>query len=461
MGIVGLGYVGLPLALAFSEHFQVLGFDMSPELIQALRRGEASGRGVERHDLLQALDSRFVPTADIDRLSECDVIIIAVGTPLTEGRDPDLSQVISAAGEIARRLRPGQLIVLESTTYPGTTDEILVPELERSGLRAGVDFGVAYSPERIDPGNPNYHIQDIPKLVGGIDPTSARVAHDVYARVVKNVVRVSHARVAEAAKMIENLFRSVNIALVNEIALIMERLGIDAWEAIEAAATKPFGFMAFYPGPGVGGHCIPLDPFYLSYRARKAGYMPRFIETSGEVNEYMKYHTVHLLSRGLREAGKTLRGSTVAILGIAFKKNVSDTRESPAIRVIDECLRDGAHIRAYDPHAASISTREREVFSEIDIESALSDSDAAVILVDHDEFRGVDFDRLTELMRTPAVWVDTRGLLTSSPKGAIGLGVGRPGARLGPVPALASARRDSPAAGSLESPLSEGASRET
>src|SRR5712691_2548651 len=273
IGIMGLGYVGLPLALSFARHFRVVGLEVRPELVQALRRGEARTQGIKREDLMAALDTRFVPTSDFERLRECDVIVIAVGTPLTQGREPDLSQLESASREVAKRLRPGQFVILESTSYPGTTEEVALPILESGGLHGGTDFGVAYSPERIDPGNRDYALEEIPKLVGGIDADTTEFAREFYAQVMKRVIPVSHAKVAEAAKIIENLFRAVNIALVNEVALIMEHLDIDVWEAIDAASSKPFGYMPFYPGPGIGGHCIPVDPYYLSYRARKAGYL--------------------------------------------------------------------------------------------------------------------------------------------------------------------------------------------
>jgi len=433
IGVIGLGYVGIPLALSFAKKFRVIGLDVKPELIQALRRGDCVNHGVSREDLIRALDSNFLPTTEFSRLSMCDVIIVTVGTPLRDSREPDLSQVEAAARVIAQHLHANQFIILESTSYPGTTEEVFIPLLESSGYRAGVDFSVAYSPERIDPGNRDYPLERIPKVVGGIDRESTAFATELYSEVTDLVVPVSHARVAEAAKMIENIFRSVNIALVNEIALIMERLGVNTWEAIEAASTKPFGFMAFYPGPGVGGHCIPLDPFYLSYRARKAGYMARFIELSSEVNEYMKFHTLNLLRRGLREAGKEPRGVTLAVLGLAFKKNVADTRESPAIQIIEECMQEGMRVRAYDPYAPFIETHFGKTFSELDVEAAVAEADAALILVDHDVFREYDFQALTRLMDPPAVWVDGRNVLKEAPAGSLCFGIGRPDGRIGGV----------------------------
>lgn len=430
IGVIGLGYVGLPLALGFAKNYRVFGFDIRPELIQELRRGEARDHGIPREEMIAALDSRFMPTADFGRLQECDFIIIAVGTPLTEGHDPDLSQVEAAAREIARRMRPNQFIVLESTSFPGTTEEVLLPILESSGYRLGIDFGLAFSPERIDPGNRAFRLEGIPKLVGGLDATSTDIATELYRQVIRTVIPVSHAKVAEAAKILENLFRAVNIALVNEVALILERLDIDAWEAIEAAASKPFGYMPFYPGPGVGGHCIPLDPYYLSYRARRAGYLPRFIELSGDLNEYMQFHAVELLRRGLEEAGRRPSSTTVAVLGLAFKRDVADTRESPSVRVIDECLREGMKVRVYDPHAPSITTRSGTLLSEVDVESAVAGAEAAILLVDHEEFIRYDYEHLTALMPAPAVWVDMRHILATAPKGSITLGVGRPSGRV-------------------------------
>lgn len=430
IGVIGLGYVGLPLAMEFARKYSVFGFDVRPELVQALRRADAPTHSIGRRELLQALDTGLVPTTDLDRLGECDVIVVAVGTPVTAARDPDLSQIEDAAYEIAQRLRPGQFVILESTSYPGTTEEVFIPALETSGLRAGVDFGAAYSPERVDPGNPSYRLENIPKIVGGTDPASTEFAAAFYGQIVETVVPLSHARVAEAAKIIENLFRAVNIALVNETSLIMERLGIDVWEAIRAASTKPFGFMQFWPGPGVGGHCIPVDPFYLSYRARKAGYMPRFIELSAEINEYMKFHVVELLQRGLQEAGKKASDSMVAILGLAFKRNVRDARESPAIRVIEECRRSGMRVRVHDPHLASIDTRVGTFLSHLDAESAVADADAAILLVDHDAFQDLDFDGLTAVMAPRPVWVDARGVLATAPRESIALGIGRPSSRI-------------------------------
>jgi len=273
-------------------------------------------------------------------------------------------------------------------------------------------------------------LEDVPKIVGGIDKNSTRLAELVYCQAFKTVVPVSHARVAEATKMIENVFRSVNIALANEIALIMERLDIDTWEAIRAASTKPYGFMAFYPGPGVGGHCIPLDPYYLSYRARRVGYVPRFVELSGDLNEYMKLHSVSLLRRGLDEAGKQTRGARVAILGLAYKRNVADTRGAPALGIIEECNRDGMDLRTYDPRVKSVLVDDRVVKSEPDVGSAVANADAAVLVVDHREFDRYDFDSLTALMRSPAVWVDTHDVLRRAPKGSIALGIGRPSGRI-------------------------------
>jgi UDP-N-acetyl-D-glucosamine dehydrogenase len=430
VGIIGLGYVGLPLALAFSKLFYVYGFDANSGLVDRIRQRAASVNGANPKQLRQALRSHFKPTKDFSLVERCDFVIVAVGTPLGPNKEPDLTQVKNAGVTIARHLRRGQFVILESTSYPGTTEEILIPILEKSGLRAGIDFGVGYSPERVDPGNVKFKIEDIPKLVGGLDEDTAALISELYGNVFSSVVTVSSMKVAEAAKIIENVFRAVNIALANEIALIMERLGIDAWDAIDAASTKPFGYMPFYPGPGVGGHCIPLDPHYLAYRARKEGYMARFIELSADVNSFMPFHTVELLRQGLAEVGKELSGSTVAVLGVAFKRNVGDTRESPAGRVIEECALEGVRLRVFDPLASSISTRAGTFKSTRTVASALRNSDAAVILADHDQFRQYDYDQLTKQMRATPVWVDTRNVLRKTPHGSVCMGIGRPAGRV-------------------------------
>jgi UDP-N-acetyl-D-glucosamine dehydrogenase len=352
VGVMGLGYVGLPLVKAFSAAgFRMLGFDVDRSKIERLRAGESyighiSGEWIA--DLIER--GQFDPTADMERLAEADCILICVPTPLSPSRDPDLSFVESTAERIAATLRPGQLIVLESTTYPGTTRDVVLPILEKSGLKSGKDFYLAYSPEREDPGNPQFSASGIPKVVGGLDPDSLRLAEMLYAQAVVRVVPVSSCEVAEACKILENTYRSVNIALVNELKMLFERMGIDVWEVIDAARTKPFGFQAFYPGPGLGGHCIPIDPFYLSWVARKHGMPTRFIELAGEINTHMPEHVIEHVIEALNDLGKPVRGSRIAILGMAYKKDVDDSRESPSFELLDLLTERGAVITYNDPH---------------------------------------------------------------------------------------------------------------
>lgn len=379
VGVVGLGYVGLPLAVAFSKKLHVVGYDAVAEKIDMLRKGISY-----IDDVHEFINERFAPTSDATRLRECDVVIICVPTPLHEDKRPDLGPVKGASETVGKNLRRGQLIILESTTYPGTTEEIMLPILEReSGLKALDDFGVAYSPERIDPGNKKFTVETTPKVVGGYTPEWTEAAAKVYGTTISQVVKVSDCKTAEMVKIFENVFRNVNIALVNEMALICERMSISVWEVIEAAKTKPYGFMAFYPGPGVGGHCIPLDPYYLSYRARQFDYIPQFIETSGEINDYMPYHIVNLARRGLSRVGKKMHGSRIAILGISYKADISDTRESPAAPIIDELIEEGAIVKVYDPLAPGIKTKISYYQSEKSIDSILKWGDAIILVTPH------------------------------------------------------------------------------
>lgn len=352
VGIVGLGYVGLPLVQAFVDAgYRVLGFDVDPTKVERLLRGESYIKHVASDWIRAALDQgRFSATADMRRLSEPDAILICVPTPLTSGREPDLSYVESTVQQIAAALRPGQLVVLESTTYPSTTRNIVLPLLERSGLRAGVDYFLAYSPEREDPGNPQHTARKLPKVVGGLDKASLDLADLLYSQAVVRTVRVSSCEVAEACKILENTYRSVNIAMVNELKVLFDRMGLDIWEVIEAAKTKPFGFQAFYPGPGLGGHCIPIDPFYLSWLARQYDSPTRFIELAGEVNTSMPRYVIDRLTTALAARGKHVRGSRVLVLGLAYKKNVDDPRESPAFELLELLVERGADVSYNDPH---------------------------------------------------------------------------------------------------------------
>jgi UDP-N-acetyl-D-glucosamine dehydrogenase len=351
VGIIGLGYVGLPLAKAFSQAgFRVLGFDIDPAKVAKLERGESYIGHISSATIRQMQAQGFSATSDFQRLGEADVILICVPTPLTEAREPDLTYVVHSVQAVAQTLRPGQLIVLESTTYPRTTRDVVLPLVSQRGLQVGVDFFLAYSPEREDPGNPRYSTTSIPKVVGGIEPVSRELAATLYRQVVVEVVPVSTPEVAEACKILENTYRAVNIALVNELKVLYDRMGIDVWEVIEAARTKPFGFQAFYPGPGLGGHCIPIDPFYLTWIARKYGLSTRFIELAGEINTAMPAYVVGKVTDALNERGKPVKGSHILLLGMAYKKDVDDPRESPGFELLDLLLKKGAVVQYNDPH---------------------------------------------------------------------------------------------------------------
>jgi len=352
VGVIGLGYVGLPLVRAFiGAGFRTLGFDVDQSKVDRLLAGQSYIGHIPPEWISRCIaEGTFEPTADMKRLAEADVLLICVPTPLSESRDPDLQYVEATTRQIAEVLRPGQLIVLESTTYPGTTRERMLPILSATGLQVGKDFFLAYSPEREDPGNPEFSAEGIPKVVGGIDEASCRLAERLYSHAVVRVVAVSSCEVAETCKILENTYRSVNIAMVNELKMLLDRLGIDVWEVIDAAKTKPFGFEAFYPGPGLGGHCIPVDPFYLSWVARKHGTPTRFIELAGEINTSMPEYVVRRLMEALNEQGKPLRGSKVCVLGVAYKKDVDDPRESPSFVLIDLLRSAGAEVSYHDPH---------------------------------------------------------------------------------------------------------------
>ncbi|GAB4253024.1 MAG: nucleotide sugar dehydrogenase [Thermoleophilia bacterium] len=352
IGIIGQGYVGLPLSLLFCEEgFAVIGFDVDPAKVDALRRGESYIRHIGPERVRAAAESgRFQPTVDFDRLPECDAVLICVPTPLGPHREPDLSYVHDTTRRISRALRPGQLIVLESTTYPGTTDGELLPLLEESGLRTPQDFLLAFSPEREDPGNSQFSTKTIPKVVGGVNPESGEAAAALYGAVIDQVVTVSHSSVAESSKLLENIYRAVNIALVNEMKILLDRMGIDVWEVIEAAKTKPFGFQPFYPGPGLGGHCIPLDPFYLSWKASEYGMWARFIELAGEVNAGMPRWVVAKVQEALSDEGKGLKNARILVLGLSYKPDIDDDRESPSYEIIQLLEERGAQVDYCDPH---------------------------------------------------------------------------------------------------------------
>jgi len=408
VGVIGLGYVGLPLIHAFIRAgFRTMGFDVDQRKVDKLRAGQ-SYIGHIPSELIAGwvAEGKFEPTADASRMSEPDVLIICVPTPLSESRDPDLSYIESTARQIAATLRPGQLVVLESTTYPGTTRDVVLPILATRGLRLGEDFFLAYSPEREDPGNPNFAASNIPKVVGGMDAASAELACALYSQAVVKVVPVSTCEVAEACKILENTYRAVNIALVNELKMLCDRMGMDVWEVINAAKTKPFGFQAFYPGPGLGGHCIPIDPFYLSWVARKHGMSTRFIELAGEINTSMPKYVIDRLTVALNDQKKPVRGSKICVLGVAYKKDVDDPRESPSFELMELLAARGASLSYSDPHVPKLpAMRGHDVpalTSEQLTPEFLADLDCALIVTDHSAF---DYDAI---VRHAPLIVDTR-----------------------------------------------------
>ncbi len=408
VGVVGLGYVGLPLVHAFVQAgFSSIGFDVDPEKTQLLAQGESYIQHIPSEWIRQwNAEQKFEATCEMGRLGEPDVILICVPTPLSDSRDPDLTYVEATAEKIAKTLRPGQLVVLESTTYPGTTRDVVLPILERSGLQVGSDFFLAYSPEREDPGNPDFSASRIPKVVGGMDERSLELALALYGQAVVETVPVANCEVAEACKILENTYRSVNIAMVNELKMLFDRLGIDVWEVIDAAKTKPFGFQAFYPGPGLGGHCIPIDPFYLSWLARKNELPTRFIELAGEINQQMPRYVISRLMEALNDVGKPLRGSRIGVLGVAYKKDVDDPRESPSFKLMELLIAKGAIVSYNDPHIPTLpSMRHYDVprlASEPLTADYLAAQDAVLIATDHSAY---DYDFI---VRHAHLVIDTR-----------------------------------------------------
>jgi UDP-N-acetyl-D-glucosamine dehydrogenase len=408
VGVVGLGYVGLPLIRAFiAAGYRTMGFDVVPQKVKRLLAGESYIGHIPSAWIAECVKSgKFVPTADMSRMAEADALLICVPTPLSESRDPDLSFVEGTARQIAATLRPGQLVVLESTTYPGTTRDVVLPILAAGGLEVGKDYFLAYSPEREDPGNPNFSASGIPKVVGGIEPNSARLAEALYGNAVVNIVPVSSCEVAEACKILENTYRSVNIAMVNELKMLFDRIGINVWEVIDAAKTKPFGFQAFYPGPGLGGHCIPIDPFYLSWVARKHGLPTRFIELAGEINTGMPQYVVRRLSEALNERGKPLKGSKIAVLGIAYKKDVDDPRESPSFVLMELLLAAHADLSYNDPHVPRMPKMRHHNLPAMESNTLdaqyLAAQDCVLIATDHSAY---DYDFI---VRHSRLVVDTR-----------------------------------------------------
>ena len=387
-GIIGLGYVGLPLAVELARaNIRTIGFDTDVRKIGELAAGRSYIPDVPSEHVAEAVNTgMLIPTTDPASLGEADVIDICVPTPLRKTKDPDLSYVVKAVETTAAVLRKGQLIILESTTYPGTTDEVVKPILEANGLKAGRDFYLAFSPERVDPGNPTYQTKNIPKVVGGMDEISTDVAAAFYRQVVDTVVTVTSTRAAEMVKLLENTFRAVNIGMANELALMCHRMGIDVWEVVDAAKTKPFGFMPFYPGPGLGGHCIPIDPFYLSWKAKQFNFEARFIELAGQVNASMPEHVVTRVAEALNAHKKPMNGSRVHVLGVAYKRDIDDVRESPALDVIELLMRRGATVTYSDPYVPEIDHGPHQMKA-VSMDSAIkAGADCAVIVTDHKSF---------------------------------------------------------------------------
>src|SRR5436309_3615025 len=415
IGVVGLGYVGLPLVTEFaSKGFKCTGFEVDEMKVSQINAGESYIGDVASYLVKELVDTgRLRATTDFDHLKDFDALIICVPTPLRKTKEPDVSFILAAAEEIQKRLRRGQLIILESTTYPGTTDEMLLPMFSETGLKLDEDFLLAFSPERVDPGNPEFKTHNIPKVVGGVTEDSTEAAANLYSHIVRDVHGVSSARVAEAAKLLENTFRAVNIGMANEMARLCYALGIDTWEVIRAAATKPFGFMPFYPGPGIGGHCIPLDPHYLSWKARQHGFDSRFIGLAEEVNSRMPEHVVTLVSDGLNDEQKSLKGSRVLLLGVAYKRDIDDVRESPALSIIDRLRAKGAQVHYHDPFVSELRFDDAHteaggepLQSVLLTDEELSKADCCVIVTDHSP---VDYGRVCALSK---LIVDTRNALS-------------------------------------------------
>jgi len=406
VGIVGLGYVGLPLAVEFAKAgFTVTGIDVIESKIARINAGDSYVQDVASSDIEALVSSgKLKATTDFAAISELDTINICVPTPLRKTKDPDMSYIVSACQEIARYFHPGMLAILESTTYPGTTEEVVLPMLSRPGLEVGRDFFLCFSPERVDPGNPHYQTRNIPKVVGGITAACTEMGAHFYSQALDRVVPVNSTQVAEMVKLLENTFRMINIGLVNELAVMCDRMGINIWEVIDAAATKPFGFMPFYPGPGLGGHCIPIDPFYLSWKTRQSGIEARFIELAGYINGQMPHFVVEKVQNALNQCGKAVKGSSIHILGVAYKRGIDDVRESPALDIIHLLQRRGATVTFSDPYVPSIRI-EGQTMLATDAARAIAESDCAVVITDH---QGIDYAGIVDQAR---MVIDTRNAL--------------------------------------------------
>jgi len=425
-GVVGLGYVGLPLLVELGKAgFHATGIDLDARKIQAIDEGRSYIPDVSTADVLSLKRAgKLDATTDFSIVKELDTINICVPTPLRKTKDPDMSYIVSAVEAIAKHLHKGMLIVLESTTYPGTTDEVVQPLLEETGLKAGVDFFLAFSPERVDPGNPTFQTHNVPKVVGGLTPDCSKLAGALYGTAIETIVPVSSTRVAEMVKLLENTFRAVNIGLVNELALMCDKMNIDVWEVVDAAKTKPFGFMAFYPGPGLGGHCIPIDPFYLSWKAKQTGFDPRFIELAGHINGGMPHYVVEKVADALNTKRKSINGSNILIAGIAYKRDIDDMRESPALDVMGLLHTKGANVAYADPYVAEVHGREWSGRFDIKAVDLTRDSigryDCVVIVTDHKAF---DYDAL---VAEADIIVDTRNAIKKPHPNVFRLGAPRP-----------------------------------
>ena len=426
VGVVGLGYVGLPLAVEFARAgFVTIGIDLDRRKVDAVRQGTSYIPDVPTAEVARLVaDGRLQATSDFSVVAELDTINICVPTPLRKTKDPDMSYIVSAVEQIAKHLHPGMLVILESTTYPGTTEELVQPMLEAGGLKAGADFFLAFSPERVDPGNPTFNTHNVPKVVGGLGARSTELAGALYGAAIETIVPVSSPQAAEMVKLLENTFRMVNIGLVNEIALMCDRLGIDVWEVVKAAATKPFGFMPFYPGPGLGGHCIPIDPFYLSWKAKQNGFDPRFIELAGQINGAMPHFVVDKIGDALNRHRKSINGSTVLVLGIAYKRDIDDMRESPSLDVMAVLHQKGAKVRYADPYVPALAARAWHGGFDMQTEpltpEAIADADCVAILTEH---RTVDYDMV---LKSARLIVDTRNAIAGVHPHVIKLGAPAP-----------------------------------
>ena len=413
VGIVGLGYVGLPLAVEFAKAgLHVTGIDLVESKVERINAGDSYVQDVPTATVSELVEGkRLRASTDFSVIRDLDTINICVPTPLRKTKDPDMSYIVSACQEIAKYLHPGMLIILESTTYPGTTEELVLPLLEASGLKVGVDFFLCFSPERVDPGNPKYQTRNIPKVVGGVTPACTEIGRQFYSQALEKVVPVSSTQVAEMVKLLENTFRMINIGLVNEMAMMSERMGINIWEVIDAAATKPFGFMPFYPGPGLGGHCIPIDPFYLSWKTKQAGIEARFIELAGYINGQMPHFVAERVQNALNDAGKPVKGSTIHVLGVAYKRDIDDVRESPALDIIHLLEQRGAKVTYSDPHIPSIRIEDQNLFA-IEPMAGAEAADCCVVITDHST---IDYQKILNVSK---LIVDTRNVFrgVDSPK---------------------------------------------